>query len=157
MTDSISSEMRRRLIDEGYRLHMAIVEWGRKHGVWAYRVIPPNGSAYFEIYNPETKKCSHDFPAKIKKAIATHAAALAEYEAWSRSWDRATPREQVLSRGVKTDDPSRDNQHNCDCNGEMRSTSPINHGADVALAGDGSQTDSADDGRANRRGVDFRT
>lgn len=157
MTDSISKEVRRQLIDEGHRLHMAIVEWGRKHGVWAYRVIPPQGSAYFEIYNPKTKKCSHDFPPKIREAIATHVTALAEYEAWSRSWDRATPGGQVLSKGLKMDTHGRKGRHVCDCNGEMRSTSPINHGADVALAGDGSQTDSADDGRANRREVDFRT
>ena len=166
MMDSISKETRRRLIDEGHRLHMAIVEWGKKHGVWAYRVIPPEGSAYFEIYNPKTKKCSHDFPAKIKAAIASHAAALSEYEAWSRSWDR-TPPGRVLSGGINANTQGRKGRHDCDCNGVARSTSPIKCDCDGVPAGDGlqaaqangdgSQTDPASGASAKRPEVDFRT
>ena len=90
MTDSILTDMR--LVDEGHRLHRAIVEWGRKHGVWAYRVLPRDGTAcYFEIYDPKTKKFSWEFPAKIQKAIDDHAGALAEYAKWSLSHDMTPP------------------------------------------------------------------
>lgn len=165
MMDSISKETRRRLIDEGYRLHMAIVAWGQKQGVRAYRVVPKDRSAYFEIYNPKTRKFSYEFPPKIKAAIDAHAEALAEYERWSRSFDR--PRGRVLSDQTQPNDPERDNRTICDCNGGMRSTSPIKCDSDGVPAGDGlqaaqangdgSQTDPASGASAKRPEVDFRT
>lgn len=157
MTDLISSkETRRRLIDEGHRLHMAIVAWGQKQGVLAYRVVPGCGrGAYFEIYNPRTKKFSYDFPPKIRAAIDSHAEALAEYERWTRSFDR-TPRGQVLSRHLANPTPEGRGGCICDCNGELRSTSPIKRDSGGAPAGDGSQTDPASGDRVKRREVDFR-
>lgn len=78
MTGSISKEARRQLIDEGHRLHMAIVEWGRKHGVWAYRVLTAT-DAWFEIWDPKAKTLSRNFPKKIREAIASNAEALRLY------------------------------------------------------------------------------
>ena len=168
MTDLISAkETRRRLIDEGHRLHMAIVAWGQKQGVLAYRVVPGCGrGAYFEIYNPRTKKFSYDFPPKIRAAIDSHAEALAEYERWSRSLDQS-PHGRVLSDKTQHNDPERDNRTIRDCNGEMRSTSPIKCDSDGVPAGDGlqaaqangdgSQTDPASGASAKRPEVDFRT
>lgn len=72
------SDRQRRLIDEGYRLHMAIVEWGRKHGVWAYRVLTAT-DAWFEIWDPKAKTLSRNFPEKIRGAIASNAEALEAY------------------------------------------------------------------------------
>ncbi|MBR4616466.1 MAG: hypothetical protein IKO55_12730 [Kiritimatiellae bacterium] len=166
MMDSISKETRRRLVDEGYRLHMAIVAWGKKQGVRAYRVVPKDRSAYFEIYDPKTKKFSYEFPRKIRAAIDAHAEALAEYERWSRSLDQS-PRGRVLSDKTQHNDPERDNRTIRDCNGEMRSTSPIKCDSDGVPAGDGlqaaqangdgSQTDPASGASAKRPEVDFRT
>ena len=154
MTDSILTDMR--LVDEGHRLHRAIVEWGRKHEVWAYRVLPRDGTAcYFEIYDPKTKKFSWEFPAKIQKAIDDHADALAEYAKWSLSHDM-TPPVRVLTKDVPEADPNARGGLRCDCNGEMRSMSPIKSDTDIDPSGDSSQKNSASDGRANRSEVDLR-
>ena len=158
MTDLTSSkETRRRLIDEGHRLHMAIVAWGQKQGVLAYRVVPGCGrGAYFEIYDPKTKKFSYDFPPKIRAAIKSHAEALAEYEAWTRSFDR-TPRGQVLPGHLGNPTPEGRGRQIRDCNGAMRSTSPIKCDCDGVPAGDGLQKNSASGDSAKRLEVDFRT
>lgn len=156
MTDSILIETRQSLIDEGHRLHRAIVEWGRKHGVWAYRVLPRDGTAcYFEIYDPKTKKFSWEFPAKIQKAIDDHADALAEYAKWSLSHDM-TPPVRVLTRGIPEADPNARGRLGCDCNDEMRSISPIKSVTDIDPAGNVPQEDSAGGSRTNRREVDLR-
>lgn len=156
MTDSILTETRQSLIDEGHRLHRAIVEWGRKHGVWAYRVLPRDGTAcYFEIYDPKTKKFSWEFPAKIQKAIDDHADALAEYAKWSLSHDIPPP-VRVLTRGIPEAVLKGRGAHGRDCNAEMRSMSPIKSDTDIDPSGDSSQKNSASDGRANRSEVDLR-
>lgn len=84
MTASIS-DRQRRLIDEGHRLHKAIAEWGRKHGVRAYRVLTDT-EAWFGIWDPKTKTISRNFPAKITQAILANAEALKAYadDTWSR-------------------------------------------------------------------------
>ena len=86
MTALISKSERRRLIGEGYRLHMAIVEWGRKHGVWAYRVVTAT-DAWFEIWDPKAKTLSRNFPEKIRGAIASNAEALKAYADDTRMQD----------------------------------------------------------------------
>ena len=167
MMDSISKETRRRLVDEGYRLHMAIVGWGVAHGVRAYRVLPDEGESFFEIYDPKSKSTSQNFPAKIKNAIKSHASELAAYAEWSRSLDRMHPRGIGSSEAKKGKYRAPDNRHGCDCNGAARSTSPIKCDSDGVPAGDGlqaaqangdgSQTDPAPGGGGERREVDFRT
>ncbi len=82
MTASIS-DRQQRLVAEGRRLHMAIVDWGRKHGVRAYRVLTAT-DAWFEIWDPKTKTLSRNFPEKIKAAIASNAEALKAYADDSR-------------------------------------------------------------------------
>lgn len=78
MMTASTSDRQRRLINEARRLHMAIVEWGQKHGVWAYRVMTTN-KQWFEIWNPNTKTLSRNFPGKIQTAIALNAEALKIY------------------------------------------------------------------------------
>ena len=80
----ISSPKEQRLVEEGYRLHMAISAWGAKKGVRAYRVLSATGEVFFEIYNPKTKTISRDFPAKIQLAIDSNTEALDAYARWSR-------------------------------------------------------------------------
>ena len=87
MTALTSRDKRQQLINEGYRLHMAISAWGAKKGVHAYRVMSATGEVFFEVYDPKTKVISHDFPAKIRLAIDSHAEALDAYARWSRDWD----------------------------------------------------------------------
>ena len=89
------------LISEGRRLHDAIVAWGAKHGVWAYRVLTPTG-VFFEVWNPKTKTLSHDFPAKIQEAINSHRDALTAYAAWSRQC------EDKWKTKIDASDPRRD-------------------------------------------------
>lgn len=81
MTDSTSDEQ---LIEEGHRLHRAIVAWGQKHGVQAYRVLTAD-DAWFEFYDAKTKTLSRDFPPKIREAIEANAAALKAYAAATRN------------------------------------------------------------------------
>ena len=81
MTASIFN--RQRLVDDGRRLHMAIVRWGAKHGVRAYRVLTETGT-WFEFYDPKTRRISQEFPAKIKAAIEASAESLGAYADWSR-------------------------------------------------------------------------
>lgn len=78
MMTASTSDRQRRLIDEGRRLHMAIVEWGQRHGVWAYRVMTPTDQ-WFEIWDPKAKTLSRNFPGKIQTAIALNAEALKIY------------------------------------------------------------------------------
>ena len=85
MTASIF-DRRQRLIAEGRRLHMAIVDWGQKHGLRAYRVLTDD-DCWFEIYNPATKTLSRAFPEKIQTAIAANKEALQAYAEDERSWD----------------------------------------------------------------------
>lgn len=85
MTASIF-ERRQRLVAEGRRLHMAIADWGQKHGVWAYRVLTDD-DCWFEIYNPATKTLSRAFPEKIQTAIAANKEALEAYAEDERSRD----------------------------------------------------------------------
>ena len=149
MTASIS---RRQLIAEGRRLHMAIVEWGKKHGVWAYVVMSSPGQAYFEIFDPKAKTISYDFPARIKEAIETHKVELAEYSAWECG---DLPAGSGSSCRVATPAPSGRNRDDCDCNAHARSQSPIKT-AECVVAGDGGrQTDPAAGGGEKRGEVDF--
>lgn len=94
------------LISEGRRLHEAIVAWGNKHGVWAYRVVTPD-HAFFEIYDPKNKTISHDFPSKIQAAIDKNADALKAYAAWTRKCDAGWPMKPTLPTpaGVGSGDP----------------------------------------------------
>lgn len=82
MTASIFNRQQR-LVAEGRRLHMAIVDWGRKHGVRAYRVLTAT-DAWFEIWDPATKTISRNFPEKIRVAIEANAEALKAYADDSR-------------------------------------------------------------------------
>ena len=75
---ALTSDRQRRLVNEGYRLHMAIVEWGRKHGVWAYRVLTATDQ-WFEVWDPKTKTLSRNFPEKIRGAIESNTDALKAY------------------------------------------------------------------------------
>lgn len=83
---ALTSDRQRRLVNEGYRLHMAIVEWGRKHGVWAYRVLTATDQ-WFEVWDPKAKTLSRNFPEKIRGAIASNAEALKAYADDTRMWD----------------------------------------------------------------------
>lgn len=108
MTASIFDPARQRAIDEGYRLHMAIVQWGARHGVRAYRVLTPS-EAWFEILDPNERRIvdaypksegdrarypTDVFPEKIRRAIDAHQADLLAYADWSREQDaRRNPSE----------------------------------------------------------------
>ena len=97
MTTSIF-DRQQRLVAEGRRLHMAIVDWGRKHGVRAYRVLTAT-DAWFEIWDPKTKTISRNFPEKIEAAIASNAEALKAYAYDSRMQNArdAAERNRVLT------------------------------------------------------------
>lgn len=83
---ALTSDRRQRLVKEGYRLHMAIVDWGRKHGVWAYRVLTATDQ-WFEIWDPKAKILSRNFPGKIRGAIMSNAEALKVYADDTRERD----------------------------------------------------------------------
>lgn len=80
------SKLDRHQVNEGRRLHRAIMDWGHHHGVVAYRVLT-NTDAYFEFYNPTTKSCSQNFPPKIRQAITASAEALKAYAEYTRRED----------------------------------------------------------------------
>ena len=117
MTDSISKAD---MLAKAKLLHQKIAAWGRAHGVWAYRVVQADGNSFFEIFNPATKRISHDFPPKIAAAIARHAAGLRLYAAETlradEIWKRKGTPEVVTSSTLE--DRGADC---CDCNAETRS------------------------------------
>lgn len=148
----VSSSTRRRLIAEGRRLHMAIVAWGRKQGVWAYIVMPSPGVAYFEIWDPKAKTISYNFPAKIRKAIETHKVELSAYS----SCECGHPPGQVLPEGLLGYAGARKGREGCDCNGGVRSGSPIKTAICDAAGAGSRKTDAAAGGGEKRGEVDFR-
>lgn len=127
------------------KLHAAIVEWGTKHGVRAYRVLTATDS-FFEIFDPKTGKISYDFPEKIKASIAKYQVELRVYEAETRARDRkwlADSKAGGLGSFLALGQRARNRRggHFCDCNGLSRSSSPIN-GATGVVKAEGSAAES---------------
>jgi len=166
MTASISNK----LAACGERLHRAIVDWGQRHGLRAYRVVTSEAS-WFEFFDPRTKEISQRFPAKIQEAIDAHADAIAAYAAATRKADQRTaardgliegPRDQGTSPDPGAPHPKERGGRACDCNAESRFKSPIKSAArdvqagvvDLADAG-GSGVTSADGESCNGREVDL--
>ena len=148
------------------RLHAAIVEWGVKRGLRAYRVLTATDS-FFEIFDPKTGKTSYDFPEKIKASIAKFQAELRLYAEDTRSRDRrwfAASKAGGIGSSLALASPGRNRQGGqfCDCNGLSRSPSPINGAAEVVkadgsaeAAGPGSGENVAPQARKVVREVDF--
>lgn len=115
MTGLISMTERMRLVSVGYKLHHAIVDWGKHHGVMAYMVKPDEGQVYFEIFDPRTKEISHTFPARITQAIKRCAREVDEYVAWDRSFDSPRPGAGPFGRSARPA-PNGRNPAICECN-----------------------------------------
>lgn len=132
--EPLTPEKRLASIQTAEKLHQAIVEWGAKRGLRAYRVITATDS-FFEIFNPNTGKISHDFPEKIKASIAKYHAELKIYADETRSRDQKwanAGRSCVAgpSEAIKRRAPKRQGGQICDCNGETWSNSPIKSAID---------------------------
>ena len=134
------------------KLHRAIVGWGAKRGLLAYRVVTATDS-FFEIFDPNSRKISYDFPEKIKASINKYQAEIKVYADETREMDH--PLGVGSFSTIERRAPKRRGGHTCDCNGEMRSDSPIKRDINITQAGSGSQTKSARDGSMNRLKVDF--
>lgn len=144
-TEALTPEKRTAAIKTAEKLHAAIVDWGTKHGLRAYRVITPTGS-FFEIFNPNTGKISRDFPEKIKASIAKYQVELRIYDAETRARDRkwlADSEAGGLGSFLAFAQRARNRRdgHFCDCNGLSRSSSPIN-GATGVVKVEGSSAES---------------
>ena len=116
------------------KLHAAIVEWGVKRGLRAYRVLTATDS-FFEIFNPSTGKISYDFPEKIRSSIQKYQAELKIYAEETRQKDKKWSDESrsagaVPSEAIKRRAPKRQEGQICDCNGETWSNSPIKSAID---------------------------
>ena len=137
-TEVITTEKRLAAIKTAEKLHAAIVDWGTKHGLRAYRVVTPTDS-FFEIFNPNTGKISYDFPEKIKASIAKYQAELKISADETRERDRrwptiAHPEGLGTSSTIERQCPKRQGAHICDCNGATRSESPIASAAEAVQA-----------------------
>lgn len=119
MTDLISMTERMRLVSVGYKLHHAIVDWGKHHGVMAYMVKPAEGRVYFEIFDPRTKEISHTFPARITQAIKRCAREVDEYVTWDRSFDSPRLGAGPSGRSARPA-PNGRNPAVCECNARLR-------------------------------------
>ena len=127
--ESITPEKRRAAIQTAEKLHQAIVEWGVKRGLRAYRVVTATDS-FFEIFNPNTGKISYDFPEKIKASIAKYQAELQIYADETRARDKkwaAAGRSDGAGpfSTLERQSPKWQGADSCDCNGATRSESPI--------------------------------
>lgn len=137
-TEALTPEKRTAAIKTTEKLHAAIVDWGTKHGLRAYRVITPTRS-FFEIFNPNTGKISYDFPDKIQSSIKKYAAELEIYAADTRARDlkcgsMSHPGGLGSSLTLERQAPKGRDAQMRDCNGATRSESPIGSRAEAVQA-----------------------
>lgn len=77
----------RSAVEIGYQIHMAVIDEGRREGVFAYLYEAADGRAWFEKYDRRTGVVSRRFSKGLMDRIRLHGKELRAYVAWhGRLW-----------------------------------------------------------------------
>lgn len=75
-----------RAIDVGMEIHRAVVEEGRREGVFAYLTRDEKGRAFFQKYDPKANGGKGEFHSRFSKELAgriiVHRQELRQYVTW---------------------------------------------------------------------------
>lgn len=74
--------MERSAVEIGHQIHMAVIDEGRREGVFAYLYEAADGRAWFEKYDRRTRVVSRRFSPELMARIRANASALRAYVAW---------------------------------------------------------------------------